>query len=192
MMKSILFNRQSPELQQIRTLIENQNHRTLVLWVIDCAPRVLSIFEQRYPDDKRPRQALDATIKWSKGEIKMPEAKRAALASHQAAASVSHDLAACAAAHAMGHVLGTVHVETHAIGLLMYGLTAFVRQQNGAMNEDDISKEIKWYVDRLKFWEVNESKTDRNWASFLLKDHMPNKEKLLREKENLKSSILKA
>lgn len=185
-MKKILYNRQSPELEKIRTLIEKQNHRTLVLWVIDCAPKVLAIFEKKYQDDLRPRRALEATILWSKGEIKMPEARRAALASHQAAADVSHDLAACAAAHAMGHVLGTVHVETHAMGLLMYGLTAFARQADDAMKDEIVSQEINWFYERLSYWELTEHQINRAWASFLLKNNVPNKEKQLREKEMMK------
>lgn len=185
-MNKILFTRKSSELQKIRNLIENQNHRCLVLWVIDCAPRILSIFEEKYANDLRPRKALQASIDWSKGEIKMPQARRAALDSHQAAKQVKDDLAACAAAHAMGHVLGTVHVETHAIGLVMYGLTAFVHHSKPELRSEVIEKETEWFYNRLKYWEIHTDDLERKWASFLLRNDVPNKEKLLREKESLK------
>src|ERR1017187_5137393 len=29
-----------------------------------CAERVLPIFEKKHPDDKRPRAAIDAALKW--------------------------------------------------------------------------------------------------------------------------------
>ncbi|MBU1093874.1 MAG: hypothetical protein KKH01_05380 [Firmicutes bacterium] len=189
-MNKILFNRDSIELKEIRELIEKQSHRCLVLWVIDCAPRVISIFEKRYPNDLRPREAFNATILWSKGEIKMPVARRAALDAHKAASDVNDDLAACAAAHAMGHVLGTVHVETHAMGLMMYGLTALVLNAPIKDRQKVIECETQIFYDRLKFWESETDKEERKWASFLLKNDVPNKEKILREKLTTKKANL--
>ena len=181
-MKKILFNRQSPEVQEIRNLIKEQSHRCLVLWVIDCAPRVLAIFEQKYETDSRPREALNAAIAWSKGEIKMPVAKKAALDAHKAAFLVEEDQAACAAAHAMGHVLGTVHVETHAIWFVIYGLSAFVKENNPLLKDQIIERETHWFYDRLKYWGSHTDIIKRNWAPFLLKNDVINKEKLLGEK----------
>lgn len=169
-MKKLLFNRQSPEIKKIRDLIERQNHRCLVLWVIDCAPRILSIFEEKYGADMRPRDALNASIQWSEGEIKMPVARKKALDAHKAASLVEDDFAACAAAHAMGHVLGTVHVGTHAIGLVMYGLTAFVQQGDISMRNIIIAKETKWFYDRLKYFESQTDSIERKWVPFLLRN----------------------
>ena len=44
-MKKLLVTRTSEVLQPLRALIEEQKHRTLVLWAIDCGARVLPIFE---------------------------------------------------------------------------------------------------------------------------------------------------
>ena len=185
-MKKLLVTRQSPCMQPIRALIEKQNHRTLVLWAMDCAERILSIFESRYPHDERPRQALEAANAWARGQIKMPIAKKCAHAAHNAATEVSEDAAACAAARAMGHVVGTVHVETHAIGVMMYGITAFAYEA-GIKNADDvIAKECHWFYERLLYWEGNTDFEDTNWAHFLLRDDLPNKELLLRQKQELK------
>lgn len=190
-MKKLLFTRESPCLQPMRELIEGQKHRTLVLWTIDCAPRVLAIFEERHPKDGHPREALKAAKAWARGDIKMPLAKGAAHAAHNAATAVcEEDPAACAAARAMGHVVGTVHVETHAIGLVMYGLTAFVydaKGKNADENMDEVvGKECEWFYNRLLYWEANVDKADTPWAAFLLKDHVPNKERLLRQKSEKK------
>ena len=126
-MRKLLVTRESACLQPIRELIEKQKHRTLVMWSIDCAEHILPIFEEKHPHDKRPREAVEAAKAWAHGKIKMPLAKKAAHAAHNAATDVVEaDPAACAAARAMGHVVGAVHVETHAIGVVMYGITAFV------------------------------------------------------------------
>ena len=39
-------------------------HTKWVRWAADCAERVLPLFEVRYPDDMRPRQALVAVREW--------------------------------------------------------------------------------------------------------------------------------
>ncbi|MBP1745075.1 MAG: hypothetical protein H6Q58_2053 [Firmicutes bacterium] len=184
-MKKLLVTRESAIIQPIRELIEKQKHRTLVSWAIDCAERVLRIFEERHPGDSRPREAVKAAEEWAKGEIKMPIAKKAAHAAHNAATDVADDPPACAAARAIGHVVGTVHVETHAIGVVMYGITSFVYAAHPEDADSVIGKELKWFYDRLLYWEANVDKADRKWAPFLLRD-APNKEKLLRLKKEQK------
>ena len=186
-MKRLVVTRESTCLQPILELIEEQKHRTLALWRIECAEHVLPIFEKKYPQDNRPREALEAAKAWMRGKIKMPVAKKAAHAAHNAATEVANeDPAACAAARAIGHAVGTIHVETHAIGVVMYAITAFLY---GAEQEDAdkvITKELGWFYDRLLYWEANTDSIDTTWASFLLKDNVPNKEKLLRQKKEQK------
>ncbi|MFA6888562.1 MAG: putative immunity protein, partial [Candidatus Woesearchaeota archaeon] len=169
---------------------EKQKHKTLVLWTIECAKHVLPIFEQKYPLNKRPRKAVEAAKAWAQGKIKMPVAKKAALAAHNAAtAVVEKDSAACAAARAMGHVVGTIHVETHAMGFVIYAITAFIYAAKQKNVDDVIAEECKWLYDRLLYWEAHIDKVDTTWAPFLLKDNVSNKEKLLRKKkENKKNS----
>jgi hypothetical protein len=43
--------------------------RRLRHWTADCAARVLHIFEDAYPGDKRPRQAIEAARLFADGEI---------------------------------------------------------------------------------------------------------------------------
>jgi len=155
-------------LQPLAELIEKQRHKTLVLWSIECAERVLPIFEEKYPQDERPRKAIEAAEAWARGEIKMPDAKKAAHAAHNAATEVVEDAAACAAARAAGHVVGTVHVETHAMGFVIYAVTAFIHAAADSNNADDvIAKECKWLYQRLQYWESNLDKINVSWAAFL-------------------------
>jgi hypothetical protein len=123
----------------------------------------------------RPREALQAAKAWARGEIKMPLARRAALASHRAATEADpSDMIACAAARAMGHVVGTVHVSTHAMGFVLYALTAFLRTAGYPEHaEEIILKECQWLTERLAYWEANADKEKAPWAAFLLRDGAP-------------------
>ncbi len=177
-MKSLLLTRSSAQIWPLKALVERQNHRALVLWVIDCAPRILRVFEKSYPLDKRPSLALKAAKLWSQGKIKMPEARRAALDSHKAATSVKgENPAACAAARAMGHVVGTVHADTHALGIVFYGVTARVYASKEKNKSKVIERELTWFYKRLEYWEKKEKEVKGPWALFLLQNKL-NKETL--------------
>ena len=166
--RKLLVTKKSACLQPLAELIEKQKHKTLVLWSIECAERVLPIFEEKYSQDGRPRKAIEAAKAWARGEIKMPAAKKAAHAAHKAATEVVEDSAACAAARAAGHVVGTVHVATHAIGFVMYAVTAFIYAADAANDPDDvIAKECQWLYQRLQYWESNIDKIYVSWAAFL-------------------------
>jgi hypothetical protein len=181
-MKKLVLTRESPCLQPVRRLVEEQKHRTLVMWAVDCAGRLLALFENRVLTDRRPREAVEAAKRWARGEIKMPAAQMAALAAHKAATDVLEDPAACAAARATGHVVGTVHVETHAMGVVMYGLKAFVYDANEENAGEVIERECGWFYGRLLHWQSNIGLVKGPWAPFLLRDDVVNKEKLLRQK----------
>ncbi len=64
-----------------------RDHRSLVLWATDCAGHVLPYFEEKYPKDDRPRNAVEAGRAWARGEIAMSEARAAAFAAHAAHAA---------------------------------------------------------------------------------------------------------
>ena len=65
-----------------------------VQWAAECAKRVLRHYEDRYPEDKRPREAIQAALKWAKDPT---EANRNAA---YAAAAYAAAYAAAAAAYA--------------------------------------------------------------------------------------------
>src|SRR5512146_3316709 len=76
-------------------------HRLLAVWAADGAEHVLSLFTALTPGDDRPRLAIEAARAWSRGEIRVGEARRAAVRAHAAAREAS-DEAACAVARACG------------------------------------------------------------------------------------------
>lgn len=183
----ILFSRDSQCLQELIRLIELQNHRTLVMWALDCAKTTLEQFEAKYPNELRPRTALELCEAWSRGEIKMPMAKRAILDSHAVAKEIADDEYG-ALAHAIGHAGATVHVETHALGLAVYELTAIVLKYGKDEFQKPVSEKIDYYCQRLLFWQENTDKLEYAWADFLADDTRANKERLLNEKRKLLKS----
>lgn len=181
----MIVTRESPELQPLRLLIEEQKHRTLVMWALDCARGILPIFESRYPKDKRPREAIRAARLWARGDINMAIAKKAAHACHDAATEVIDDCSAAGtAARAMGHVVESVYVKTHAIEVACHVITAYVNDLPEEDQEKVIEKIVNCMYERLKYWEKHIEKVDKmnpRWASFLLRDDISNKKKLLKE-----------
>ncbi|WP_077622520.1 putative immunity protein [Sediminibacillus massiliensis] len=177
----LLFSRDSPCLHDLIQLIELQNHRTLVMWALDCAKLPLKQFEANYPNEQRPRICLELCEDWARGKIKMSEAKQAILGSHAMTKEIDDSVHA-ALCHAIGHAGATVHVETHAIGLPIYELTAIVRKYEGDNFAQPVSEKIDYYYNRLLYWQESTDKLELDWANFLLNDNKPNKEKLLNQK----------
>lgn len=61
--------------------------KALALWAADCAERVLRCFAERYPDDDRPRSAVEAGRARARGEMTVGDARAAARAAGHAAAT---------------------------------------------------------------------------------------------------------
>jgi hypothetical protein len=102
--------------------LEERDHRSLVLWAAECVERVLPYFEEKYPEDSRPRDALEAGRGWVRGEVSMSQVRSAALAAHAAARDADGGTAR-AAARAAGHAAATAHVAGHAPHAANYALS---------------------------------------------------------------------
>src|SRR5665647_878983 len=109
----------------IADLVRRTDHKTLAVWACDCAERALPYFESRYPNDNRPRQAIEAGREWATTSVfKMADVRRVSLEAHAAAREVEDNDAARSAARAAGQALATTHVPTHAIAAAIYAATA--------------------------------------------------------------------
>lgn len=162
----ILFARDSECLQDLKKLIEQQKHRTLVMWALDCAKAPLTQFEKKYPQELRPRRALELCEAWSRGEIKMPLAKRAILDAHAVAKEID-DSVYGALCHAIGQAGATVHVETHALGLPFYELTSIVLESGRDEYPQKVQEKIDYYRQRLIYWQDNIDNINFEWVGFL-------------------------
>jgi hypothetical protein len=139
-----------PHKEYFMELVSQTDQKTLAVWAIDCAERILPYFEEKYPDDKRPRQAIETLQKWiDTGVFKMAVIRKASLDSHAAARDVGDDNAARSAARAAGQAVATAHVPTHAIGAAIYGLQAIHRATDDVDANAAVDKERDWQYQHL-------------------------------------------
>lgn len=103
--------------------VDKAEQIALVIWAADCAERVLKDFEEQCPGDDRPRVAIAAARAWTRGEVKVGSARKAALAAHSAARTTEL-VAARAAARSAGHAAATAHVATHSFAAGAYAVTS--------------------------------------------------------------------
>lgn len=157
--RKILFNHESVSILELLSHLEMQNHKVQVLWALDCAKEALdsATFDHTYAQN-----CLDLCELWSMGKIKMPMARKSILQLHKFAATLSKDNEALC--RAVAHGCATLHVITHAKGLIFYELTSIV-----FANEDDFEEKVlnkvKFYEAKLSYWISHQSDL-REWASF--------------------------
>ena len=128
-------------------LVRKTDHKTLAIWAIDCAERVMPYFEEKYPQDHRPRQALETLQTWIEtGVFQMAVIRKASLDAHAAAREVGEDSPARSAARAAGQAVATAHVPRHAYGPAMYAQQAIYRATNSM---DAVESERNWQYQHL-------------------------------------------
>ncbi|MBN1973322.1 MAG: hypothetical protein JW787_06765 [Sedimentisphaerales bacterium] len=122
-----------------------EDQKIMAQWAIDCAERVLPFFEDVYPDDDRPRKALEACRTWIRTSVfKMADIRGASLASHAAARNAKENPGACFVARAAGQAVAAAHVPQHAYGGAYYALKVLV-----AVKPENVTKEYEWQSKRL-------------------------------------------
>jgi len=134
--------------KSIAELLSKRDHSTLVIWATDCAEHVLPYFEEKCPNDSRPRKAIEAGRAWVRGEIAMSEARTAAFATH-AAARDTDQAAARAAARAAGHAAATAHVAGHAVHAATYAAKAATYAAGTTDANANTDKERNWQYQHL-------------------------------------------
>jgi hypothetical protein len=131
--------------ESIVELVRKTDQKTLALWAVDCVERVMPHFEEKYPEDHRPRKAIETLQEWiHSGIFKMADVRKASLDSHAAAREVGEDTAARSAARAAGQAVATAHVSTHSIGAANYALQAVHRAANSFDAHVAVSEERNW------------------------------------------------
>jgi hypothetical protein len=136
--------------EEMLDLVSKTDKKTLAYWAIGCAQRVLPYFEDKYPDDPRPRQAIDTLKTWIKtGEFKMAVIRKASLDAHSAARDVGEDSPARSAARAAGQAVATAHVPRHAYGPAIYAQQAIFHAFGPADAAAAAAKERDWQYQHL-------------------------------------------
>ena len=123
------------------------DHQLLARWAADCAEHVLHHFERVRPDDHRPRQAIEGTHAWVRGEVRMSEARKAAFASNAAARTVGG--AAKLAALAGGQAAAVPHVAAHDLGAAAYAIRAVGEAAPKSERDVAAREECRWQRELL-------------------------------------------
>ena len=129
-------------------LLDVASHRLLASWAADCAEHVLPLFTVKYPEDHRPRRAIETARAWSRGEATVGEARKASVAAH-AAARDSADAAAREAARAAGHAVATAHMADHELGAAAYAIKAVRLASFTAEAMAAGERECRWQREQL-------------------------------------------
>lgn len=122
------------------------DRQILAEWAADCAERVLYVFEADAPHDDRPRQSIERTRAFARGEVEVAEALRGRFAGGGAARDATTP-AAAAAARAAGQASAIPHMGAHALGAAAYAAKAAglaAPDRLGAVME-----EIGWQLEHM-------------------------------------------
>jgi len=123
---------------------DRQDQRLMAIWAADCVERVLPLFERSYPQDDRPRRAIETCRTWVQtGVFRMAEIRGASLAAHAAAREAKENPAALFAARAAGQAVATAHIPQHAFGGAYYALKA-IAAADPVQAELKVAKEHAW------------------------------------------------
>jgi hypothetical protein len=126
-----------------------EDQRLMAAWALDCAERVLPLFEALYPYDSNPRKAIETGREWVRtGTFSMAVIRGASLGAHASAKAARTDDAACFAAHAAGQAVATAHVPQHAYGGAYYALKA-IAASDPANVETHLAHEREWQAGQL-------------------------------------------
>ena len=122
--------------------LTDSNHRLLALWAATCAEHVLHLFESVQPSDWRPRRAIEQIRAWTRGEIRMMEARAAGGSAMAAARPLSG--AARYAAYAAGQAGVVAHVAAHELGAAAYAIKAIRAAAPQREQEETGRLECQW------------------------------------------------
>ncbi len=131
-LQKTLGNFDCPQIASLLRLVKTQSKRTLCDWSIAYAQKhLLPIFEQSYPNDLRPRNALLNARGWLEGRVRFVDAKETNNGAHNAATEAEGNPAAQAAARAIAHASLSIHVSAHCLGIAFYGSAAIAYDRAG-------------------------------------------------------------
>ncbi|MFC5503017.1 putative immunity protein [Lysinimonas soli] len=103
--------------------LSDSDRRCVAAWAADCAEHVVELFEAEAPADGRPRDAIERTRAYSRGELEAAGEIRRRFVAGRAASAVSSP-AAVAAARAAAQASGVAHMGAHALGAAAYAAKA--------------------------------------------------------------------
>ena len=145
----ILPKERDPRLVTIRRggTLTDQHHRLLAEWALLCAEHVLPWFEDRQPEDQRPREAIELGRGWIRGEVRMTDSRQGAFRANAAGRGMPD--AARFAALSAGQAAAVPHVAAHELGAAAYAIRAAVAAVPPGDGRNARDAERAWQHDRL-------------------------------------------
>lgn len=164
----VLFAKDSEYLQDLTRLFQGQDHRVMALWAFDFASASIAQLEAAYPEERRPREALEAAQAWAAGQVKMRFAQRKILDCHAFAKEITcrEDIAVC---HAIGQACAVVHTAGHALGYPIYDLTALICKCGIENCTEAVERRKQEYIEKLLYWNAHLCDYEGTWADFMCK-----------------------
>lgn len=142
-LRKMLGAADSPYILSLMRLIETQSKTTIGDWCVDYAEKyILNIYKKAFPEDDRLHLAVEAYRSYRKGELKLPELKKAVALTVQAAKEAEKNPAAQAAARTIGQAIGAVYTPTHSLGLAFYGAAAIAYDRVGLEEKPEVYDRI--------------------------------------------------
>ena len=136
---------------RMKELIETIEHKTLALWSIDCLERFMPYLESKYPNEERPRTAINILKQWLNDEITMWEARKYCWKVLAFGREIEEsDKVGCQIARACSHTLATCHVPRHCEGVTIYTLSSIQYQNQDNENVFELMEnEREWQINHL-------------------------------------------
>lgn len=136
---------------RIKELIEIMEQKTLAIWAIDCLERFMPYLELNYPNEERPRTAINILKSWINDEITMWEARKYCWKVLAFGREIEEsDKVGCQIVRACSHTLATCHVPSHYQGVMIYTLSAIQYQNMDRENVKELmEKEKEWQINHL-------------------------------------------
>lgn len=165
----ILISKDSSILLELNALLAVSSPKTNIYWALRESERIGKRLDEHFHDPLFMALS-DATWRWAKGERKMFEVKPLILAVHSYARETD-DVVMQALCHAMGQGCSTVHTIKHAPGLVMYEMTALVKE-NGIEDLSYLYATKEYYIERLMDAHNCVRSVKMPWAKFIEKHEM--------------------
>lgn len=145
----ILPKDRDPRLITIRRggTLTDEHHRILAAWALECAEHVLHFFEEKRPDDSRPRDALEMGHGWIRGDVGMMDARQAAFAANAAGRGLPDP--ARFAALSVGQAAAVPHVAAHDLGAAAYAIRSAQAAAPAGHEKDARLRELEWQRERI-------------------------------------------
>lgn len=142
-LRKMLGSADSPYIISLMRAIETQSKTTIITWSVKYAEEhILPIYEKAYPEDQRLKNALDASMNYIQGYLKLADAKKLVREAQAAGKEAEGNPVAQAAARACAQAAATITTITNSLAVAFYGAAAIAYDRVGLEESSEIYDQI--------------------------------------------------